>query len=115
MNTKTRSFVIVCAAAALVIAVWAGLGVGHWGGAADVQAQAGAVQYEADVAWPKPLPNRWVLGGLGGVCVDGQDHVLILNRQDVIEGDLNAAIHAASRCSPPATCGLTSCRARSRR
>src|SRR6266550_1335723 len=32
---------------------------------------------------------RWRLGGLGGICVDAKDHVLILNRQDVIEGDLN--------------------------
>ena len=46
-------------------------------------------RYEADVNWPKPLPERWVLGGLGGICVDARDHVLILNRQDVIEGDLN--------------------------
>jgi sugar lactone lactonase YvrE len=38
----------------------------------------------------------WVLGGLGGVCVDGEDHVLILNRQDVIEGDFNAG-----RLAPP--------------
>jgi len=96
MNMKTRSLAIVCAAVAVAMAVWAGLEVGPWGGAASVQAQTGAVQYEADVAWPKPLPNRWVLGGLGGVCVDGQDHVLILNRQDVIEGDLNGA-----RLAPP--------------
>ena len=48
-----------------------------------------APRYEADVNWPKPLPERWVLGGLGGICVDAKDHVLILNRQDVIEGDLN--------------------------
>src|SRR5260221_677352 len=53
-------------------------------------AQTAAPRYEADLSWPKPLPDRWVLGGLGGVCVDAQDHVLILNRQDVIEGDLNA-------------------------
>jgi hypothetical protein len=46
--------------------------------------------YVADVNWPKPLPNKWVLGGLGGLCVDAHDHVLILNRQDVIPGDLNA-------------------------
>jgi hypothetical protein len=35
-----------------------------------------APRYEADVDWPKPLPERWVLGGLGGQCVDAQDHVL---------------------------------------
>src|SRR5436189_1321714 len=56
----------------------------------SVQAQKGAPRYEADLTWPKPLPDRWVLGGLGGVCVDAQDHVFILNRQDVLEGDLNA-------------------------
>src|SRR2546428_7924493 len=55
-----------------------------------VQAQTAAPRYEPDPSWPKPLPDRWVLGGLGGVCVDRQDHVFILNRQDVQDGDLNA-------------------------
>jgi len=59
-------------------------------------AQNGAPRYEVDAAWPKPLPDRWVLGGLGGVCVDAQDHVVILNRQDVLEGELNAGHLAPS-------------------
>src|SRR5215475_1580049 len=54
----------------------------------SAQAQA-APRYEADINWPKPLPNRWILGGLGGLCVDKQDHVFILNRQDVMENELN--------------------------
>ena len=53
-------------------------------------AQVGAPRYESYLTWPKPLPDRWVLGGLGDVCVDAQDYVFILNRQDVAEGDLNA-------------------------
>ncbi len=53
-------------------------------------AQTTAPKYEVDLTWPKQLPDRWVLGGLGGVCIDNQDHVLILNRQDVLEGDLNS-------------------------
>ena len=61
-----------------------------------LRAQTGAPQYEVDLSWPKPLPDRWVLGGLGGVCVDRQDHVFLLNRQDVVEGDLNAG-----RLAPP--------------
>src|SRR5438034_8542340 len=65
-------------------------------GAPSVQAQTGAPRYEADLSWPKPLPDRWVLGGLGGVCVDAQDHVLVLNRQDVLDGDLNAGHLAPS-------------------
>jgi hypothetical protein len=50
----------------------------------------GAPHYEVDRSWPKPLPDRWILGGLGGVCVDNQDHVFLLNRQDVLPGDLDA-------------------------
>jgi DNA-binding beta-propeller fold protein YncE len=53
------------------------------------EAQGGAPKYEVDLSWPKPLPDRWVIGGLGGLCVDAQDHVLILNRQDILEGELN--------------------------
>jgi DNA-binding beta-propeller fold protein YncE len=60
------------------------------------RAQASAPRYEVDASWPKPLPERWVIGGLGGVCVDAQDHVLILNRQDVLEGELYAGTSAPS-------------------
>src|SRR5258705_5126473 len=46
-------------------------------------------RYVADINWPKPLPNQWILGGLGGTCVDAAGHVFILNRQDVLDGELN--------------------------
>jgi sugar lactone lactonase YvrE len=49
----------------------------------------GVPRYVLDASFPAPLPNLWVLGGLGGVCVDHNDHVFILNRQDVADGDLN--------------------------
>jgi NHL repeat-containing protein len=61
-----------------------------WHGAA-IRAQGDAApKYEVDPNWPKPFPDRWVIGGLGGLCVDANDHVLILNRQDVLDADLNA-------------------------
>jgi sugar lactone lactonase YvrE len=69
--------------AALTVVVGAGI---H----SSLRAQGAAPRYEIDMTWPKPLPNSWVLGGLGGTCVDGRDHVFILNRQDVLEGELNA-------------------------
>lgn len=53
-------------------------------------------KYEIDLSWPKAFPDRWVVGGLVGVCVDAQDHVFILNRQDILEGELNAG-----RLAPP--------------
>ena len=59
-------------------------------------AQSRVPRYEVDASWPRPFPDRWVFGGLAGVCVDGHDHVFILNRQDVLEGDLNAG-----RLAPP--------------
>ena len=77
-----------------ILAVFAALTIAAW--PAAPLAQTGAPRYEVDRAWPKPLPDRWVLGGLGGVCVDAQDHVLVLNRQDVLEGDLNAGHLAPS-------------------
>jgi sugar lactone lactonase YvrE len=58
--------------------------------ATTLAAQSKAPVYAVDRSWPKPLPDRWVIGGLGGVCVDAQDHVFLLNRQDVSEADLNA-------------------------
>src|SRR5262245_56772320 len=102
MNTKIRSFVVAAAAVAavavMVVAVIGGadLKVSPYKVGSSVHAQTAGPQYEADLSWPKPLPNRWALGGLGGVCVDAQDHVLILNRQDVNERDLNAP-----RLAPP--------------
>ncbi len=57
--------------------------------ARSISAQS-APRYEVDASWPRPLPDRWILGGLGGVCVDAQDHVLMLNRQDILDGELNA-------------------------
>jgi hypothetical protein len=55
-----------------------------------LRAESDAPKYEVDRSWPKPFPDRWVIGGLGGVCVDLHDHVFLLNRQDVPEGDLNS-------------------------
>jgi hypothetical protein len=55
-----------------------------------LRAESGAPRYEVDRSWPQPLPTDACLGGLGGVCVDRQDRVLLLNRQDVVDGDLNA-------------------------
>ena len=61
-----------------------------------LHAQVTVPQYEVDPFWPKPLPDHWVLGGLADVCVDAQDHVFILNRQDVLEVNLNAGSLAPS-------------------
>src|SRR6202049_4066658 len=49
-------------------------------------AQNNMPRYEVDPYWPKPLPNRWVTGEMGGVCVDSQDHVFIAQRVNDVGG-----------------------------
>ena len=40
-------------------------------------------RFVVDPYWPKPLPDRWVTGAVGGVCVDSEDHVFGVNRSDL--------------------------------
>src|SRR6202008_2739568 len=61
---------------------------------APLRAQDKAPRFEVDHAWPKPLPNLWVTGGIGGVCIDARDHVFILNRRDLTDNDLDAGRQA---------------------
>ena len=42
-----------------------------------------APQFAVDPFWPRPLPNQWITGEVGGICVDAQDHVFIVNRDDL--------------------------------
>ena len=86
---KTSHLVTAAAAAAFALAAQTQF-------VAPAAAQNAVPHYEADPAWPKPLPNRWILGGLGGLCVDAQDHVVILNRQDILDGELTAGSLAPS-------------------
>lgn len=37
-------------------------------------------KFQVDPFWPKPLPDNWVTGEVGGTCVDSQDHVFIYTR-----------------------------------
>ena len=82
MNMKRKS---VLALTGTVLAIAVGL---VW--PLPLQAQGGAPKYEVDTSWPMPLPDRWVIGPLGGVCVDGQDHVFVLHRQEFLDVDLDA-------------------------
>jgi hypothetical protein len=34
-----------------------------------------APKFEVDPMWPKPLPNNWILGQVGGITVDWQGHI----------------------------------------
>lgn len=36
--------------------------------------------FVVDPFWPKPLPDNWVTGEIGGTCIDSQDHVFVVTR-----------------------------------
>jgi sugar lactone lactonase YvrE len=58
-----------------------------WGmyGRSDAQAQT-APRYRFDPDWPKPLPNKWKMGGVTGLAVDKDDNVWVLNRPNDLRG-----------------------------
>src|SRR5438876_5937213 len=46
----------------------------------EAKIQSSIPKYVVDPYWPKPLPNRWVTGEVGGICVDSNDHIFGINR-----------------------------------
>ena len=56
------------------------------------QAQT-APRYKFDPDWPKPLPNKWKMGGVTGLAVDKDDNVWVLNRpNDLTDIELHAEL-----------------------
>ncbi len=41
-----------------------------------------APKFEVDPMWPKPMPNRWILGSTIGVAIDSRDHIFVVHLTD---------------------------------
>jgi len=54
-------------------------------------AQTPGPRFEVDAAWPKPLPENWIHGQLGGVCVDSHDHILVVDRRNILDEEAEIA------------------------
>lgn len=69
---------------------------GIWGWLpTQIQAQAvDTPQFKYDASWPKPLPDGWVLGSVGSVCVDARDHVFAVTRGEPAPKERNLATPA---------------------
>lgn len=70
-------------------------------------------RYEVDAAWPKPLPNNWLIGQVGGLAVDKYDHIWINQRPRTLTDDERGAVpnppartEPRSRCCKPAPSGM---------
>jgi hypothetical protein len=47
---------------------------------ADDSAASDIPHYTNDAAWPKPFPNHWIMGQIGGLAIDRQDRIWVLQR-----------------------------------
>ncbi len=63
-----------------------------------------APRFQVDAAWPKPLPNDWIMGQAAGVAVDAQDHVWVIQRPRSLTDDEKALTlnPPQSKCCRPA-------------
>jgi DNA-binding beta-propeller fold protein YncE len=53
-----------------------------------------APKYKVDADWPKPLPNKWKMGGVTGLAVDKDDNVWVLDRpNDLTDIELEAELN----------------------
>ena len=86
LRTVLRSFACAIAGAVCLsagVALLAAAGSAHANDDGDHDARGKIPRYEVDPYWPKPLPNRWVTGAVGGICIDSNDHVFGINRSDI--------------------------------
>jgi len=54
--------------------------------------------FRVDPAWPKPLPNHWIVGAVVGVAIDARDHVWITHRPSTLQPNETRSIW---RAAPP--------------
>ena len=72
-------------------------------GAAPGHAQS-VPKFAVDPAWPKPLPENWILGQVAGVAVDNQNNIWIIHRPGTQLDDEKGALKTppATKCCKPA-------------
>src|SRR5438477_2441799 len=105
---KTSAWMALSAGAALLAWTTMAMGQGAPAPAAPVPAalvtDAPVPKFEVDPFWPKPLPNNWALGQVGGVAIDERDHVWIIHRPDSLTpNEKNAATNPPiAKCCVPA-------------
>jgi hypothetical protein len=86
-------------AAALAVLTGIAFVIAFTGNGAQAQS---APRYRFDPDWPKPLPNKWKMGGVTGLAVDRNDDVWVLNRpNDMRDLELEAEIGDADCCVRP--------------
>jgi hypothetical protein len=107
MNMHTRTCLRLggfCLSVFAIVVLCAGLfRTGVFSGVVGAQTPA-APKFKVDTSWPKPLPNKWKMGGVTGLAVDKDDNVWVYDRPNdltsiELEAELNPPI--ADCCTRP--------------
>jgi DNA-binding beta-propeller fold protein YncE len=67
-------------------------------------AHAQSPAFRVDPYWPKPLPNNWIVGQIGGMAIDAQDNIWVFQRpRSLTDDEKGAALNPPrSKCCVPA-------------
>src|SRR5215831_3368499 len=66
-------------------------------------AQAEGPQFAVDPSWPQPLPEKWIIGTIGGITVDARDHIWINQRPSALDArEKRASTDSNVKCCVPA-------------
>jgi DNA-binding beta-propeller fold protein YncE len=86
MKSFARSGLVIVAATVVAVGLAVPL---------QVTAEEGSAipQFQVDALWPKPLPNHWILGQIGGITVDRQDRIWVVQRPRSLTPRERAAEH----------------------
>ena len=66
------------------------LGATRW--ASKVSEGASAPSFVVDASWPKPLPNDWRIGQVGGIAVDSHDNIWVYHRPRTLDASSAGAL-----------------------
>ena len=66
------------------------LGETRW--ASKAPAGAAAPSFVVDASWPKPLPNNWRIGQVGGIAVDSHDNIWVYHRPRTLDASSAGAM-----------------------
>ena len=80
MNAKRYIYVGAIAAGVAAAGIAILSPVGDLGAAPERSGPLVAPTFKVDPFWPRPLPDNWVTGEVGGTCIDSRDHVFIVTR-----------------------------------
>src|SRR6202043_4097716 len=67
-------------------------------------AQAGDIPaFAVDASWPKPLPNNWIIGEVGGMTTDSKGHIWVIQRpRSLTDNEKGASLNPPrAKCCVP--------------